>query len=241
MSMIDLFFNLQQAAVPVGFGGIWDAIVTDFSKLNTAAAWVVFGQVLMIDIMLAGDNAIVVGALAAGLPADQRKKVILIGIIAALVLRIAFALVVTQLMQIVGLTFAGGLLLLWVAWKMWRELKHSGQSHGSPEVSGDEDSGLKPAKSFAAAAWAVAVADVSMSLDNVLAVAGAAREHPGILIIGLLLAVALMGVAANILAKYIERYRWIAWVGLLVIVYVAGKMVYEGFVDPAVGLGTLFA
>jgi YjbE family integral membrane protein len=238
--MIELFFNLQ-AAMPVGLGGIWDAIVTDFSKLNTAAAWVVFGQVLMIDIMLAGDNAIVVGALAAGLPPEQRRKVILIGIIAALVLRIAFALVVTQLMQIVGLTFAGGLLLLWVSWKMWRELHQSGQSHGSPEVDGDEDSGLKPAKSFAAAAWAVAVADVSMSLDNVLAVAGAAREHPGILIIGLLLAVALMGIAANILAKYIERYRWIAWVGLLVIVYVAGKMIYDGFVDPNVGLGTLLA
>jgi YjbE family integral membrane protein len=238
--MLDILISAH-GAVPIGLGGIWDAIVTDFSKLNTAAAWVVFGQVLMIDIMLAGDNAIVVGALAAGLPAEQRRKVILIGIIAALVLRIAFALVVTQLMQIVGLTFAGGLLLLWVSWKMWRELKHSGQSHGSPEVDGDEDSGLKPAKSFAAAAWAVAVADVSMSLDNVLAVAGAAREHPGILIIGLLLAVALMGVAANILAKYIERYRWIAWVGLLVIVYVAGKMIYEGFVDPNVGLGTLFA
>jgi YjbE family integral membrane protein len=237
--MLDLLITAH-GAMPTGIGGIWDAILTDFSKLNTAAAWVVFGQVLMIDIMLAGDNAIVVGALAAGLPAEQRRKVILIGIIAALVLRIAFALVVTQLMQIVGLTFAGGLLLLWVAWKMWRELKHSGQSHGSPEVEGDEDSGLKPAKSFAAAAWAVAVADVSMSLDNVLAVAGAARDHPGILIIGLLLAVALMGVAANILAKYIERYRWIAWVGLLVIVYVAGKMVYEGFIDPNVGLGTLF-
>jgi YjbE family integral membrane protein len=240
--LLDLLITVHGAApVPIGIGGIWDAIVTDFSKLNTAAAWVVFGQVLMIDIMLAGDNAIVVGALAAGLPPEQRRKVILIGIIAALVLRIAFALVVTQLMQIVGLTFAGGLLLLWVAWKMWRELRHSGESHGSPEIAGDEDSGLKPAKSFAAAAWAVAVADVSMSLDNVLAVAGAAREHPGILIIGLLLAVALMGVAANILAKYIERYRWIAWLGLLVIVYVAGKMVYEGFVDPAVGLGTLFA
>jgi YjbE family integral membrane protein len=238
--MLDLLITVHEAAVPIGIGGIWDAIVTDFSKLNTAAAWIVFGQVLMIDIMLAGDNAIVVGALAAGLPPEQRRKVILIGIIAALVLRIAFALVVTQLMQIVGLTFAGGLLLLWVSWKMWRELQHSGQSQGSPEVEGDEASGLKPAKSFAAAAWAVAVADVSMSLDNVLAVAGAAREHPGILIIGLLLAVALMGIAANILAKYIERYRWIAWVGLLVIVYVAGKMVYEGFVDPNVGLGTLF-
>jgi YjbE family integral membrane protein len=239
LDMLDILVGAH-GAVPVGIGGIWDAIVTDFSKLNTAAAWVVFGQVLMIDIMLAGDNAIVVGALAAGLPPEQRRKVILIGIIAALVLRIAFALVVTQLMQIVGLTFAGGLLLLWVSWRMWRELQHSGQSHGSPEVDGDEDSGLKPAKSFAAAAWAVAVADVSMSLDNVLAVAGAAREHPGILIIGLLLAVALMGVAANILAKYIERYRWIAWVGLAVIVYVAGKMIYEGFIDPNVGLGTLF-
>jgi YjbE family integral membrane protein len=239
--MIDFLLNIaaSAAAAPVGIGGIWDAIVTDFSKLNTAAAWVVFGQVLMIDIMLAGDNAIVVGALAAGLPPEQRRKVILIGIIAALVLRIAFALVVTQLMQIVGLTFAGGLLLLWVSWKMWRELHHSGQSAGSPEIHGDEDTGLKPAKSFAAAAWAVAVADVSMSLDNVLAVAGAAKDHPGILIIGLLLAVALMGVAANILAKYIERYRWIAWIGLAVIVYVAGKMIYEGYIDPQVGLGTL--
>ena len=236
--MLDLLFNVHAAAP--GLAGIWDAIVTDFSKLNTAAAWVVFGQVLMIDVMLAGDNAIVVGALAAGLPPEQRKKVILIGIMAALVLRIAFALVVTQLMQIVGLTFAGGLLLLWVSWKMYRELQHSGQSHGSPEVEGDEDTGLKPAKSFAGAAWAVAVADVSMSLDNVLAVAGAAKDHPGILVIGLLLSVALMGIAANILAKYIERYRWIAWVGLLVILWVAGKMVYEGYIDPNVGLGTLF-
>jgi YjbE family integral membrane protein len=225
-----------------GLAGLWNAIVTDLGKLNTAAAWVVFGQVLMIDIMLAGDNAIVVGALAAGLPADQRKKVILIGIIAALVLRIIFALVVTQLMQIVGLIFAGGLLLLWVSWKMYRELRPAGagSSHGSPEIEGDEHSNVKPAKSFASAAWAVAVADVSMSLDNVLAVAGAARDHPGILIIGLLLAVALMGVAANILARYIERYRWIAWVGLVVIVYVALKMVYDGFVDPAVGLSTIF-
>ena len=236
--MLDILLNVHAAAP--GLGGIWQSILTDFSKLDTAAAWVVFGQVLMIDVMLAGDNAIVVGALAAGLPPEQRKKVILIGIMAALVLRIAFALVVTQLMQIVGLTFAGGLLLLWVSWKMWRELQHSGPSGGSPEVQGDEHANVKPAKSFAAAAWAVAVADVSMSLDNVLAVAGAAREHPGILIIGLLLAVALMGVAANILAKYIERYRWIAWVGLLVILWVAGKMVYDGFVDPNVGLGTLF-
>jgi YjbE family integral membrane protein len=240
--MLDFLLNLSASAGGLnGMSGIWDAIVTDFAKLGEPAAWVVFGQVLMIDIMLAGDNAIIVGALAAGLPADQRKKVILIGIAAALVLRIIFALLVTQLMQIVGLIFAGGILLLWVSWKMYRELRHSGESHGSPEVEGDEHTGLRPAKSFAGAAWAVAVADVSMSLDNVLAVAGAAREHPGILVIGLLLSVALMGIAANILAKYIERYRWIAWVGLVIILWVAGKMIYDGFVDPNVGVTTLFS
>jgi len=218
---------------------IWQAIVADFSNITSPAAMSAFVQVLMIDIMLAGDNAIVVGALAAGLPADQRKKVILIGIIAALVLRIIFALLVTQLMQIVGLVFAGGLLLLWVSWRMYRDLHPAtaAESPGSPEIEGDEHSGLRPAKSFASAAWAVAVADVSMSLDNVLAVAGAAREHPGILIVGLLLSVALMGVAANFLARYIERYRWIAYVGLLVIIYVAVKMIYDGFIDPSLGVG----
>jgi YjbE family integral membrane protein len=219
---------------------LWNSIVHDFSNITDPAALAAFGQVLMIDIMLAGDNAIVVGALAAGLPADQRKKVILIGIIAALVLRIIFALLVTQLLQIVGLIFAGGLLLLWVSWKMYRELQHSGPAGGSPEVQGDEHAGVRPAKSFASAAWAVAVADVSMSLDNVLAVAGAARDHPGILVVGLLLSVALMGVAANILAKYIERYRWIAWLGLIVILWVAGNMIYDGIVDPKVGMQTLF-
>lgn len=218
---------------------LWNHIVTDFANIGSPSALAAFGQVLMIDILLAGDNAIVVGALAAGLPAEQRRKVILIGIIAALVLRIAFALVVTQLMQIVGLIFAGGLLLLWVSWKMYRELHPATGSAGSPEIDGDEHTGVKSAKSFAAAAWAVAVADVSMSLDNVLAVAGAAREHPGILIVGLVLSVALMGIAANFIAKYIERYRWIAYVGLLVILYVAGKMMYDGFVDPSVGVATL--
>jgi YjbE family integral membrane protein len=219
--------------------GIWSQIVHDFSNIGSPAALAAFGQVLMIDIMLAGDNAIVVGSLAAGLPLDQRRKVILIGIGAALALRIVFALVVTQLMQIVGLVFAGGLLLLWVSWKMYRELQPAGGGD-SPEVAGDEFSRVQPAKSFASAAWAVAVADVSMSLDNVLAVAGAAREHPGILVVGLLLSVALMGIAANVIAKYIERYRWIAYVGLVVILYVAGKMIYDGIVDPEVGVGILF-
>jgi len=192
--------------------------------------------VIAIDLLLAGDNAIVVGALAAGLPAADRKKVIMIGIGAALVLRIIFALVVTWLLGIVGLVFAGGLLLLWVAWKFYRELQEGGSADG-------EEVGVKPVKSFAGAAWAVAVADVSMSLDNVLAVAGAAREHPGILVVGLILSVILMGLAANIIAKYIERHRWLGYLGLLVILYVAGKMIYEGLVGggDTVGLLSLFA
>ena len=225
------------AATTGGLGSpadMWAAIINDFANITEPAALSAFIQVLMIDLVLAGDNAIVVGALAAGLPPEQRKKVILIGVIAALVLRVVFALLVTQLLQIVGLILAGGVLLLWVAWKMYRELHHGGgESAGSPEIEGDERSGVRPAKSFAAAAWAVAVADVSMSLDNVLAVAGAAREHPGIMIVGLIFAVALMGLAANVIAKYIERYRWIAYVGLLVILYVAGKMIWEGWTDVA--------
>jgi YjbE family integral membrane protein len=200
----------------------------DLSSWIEPAALTALVEILVIDIVLAGDNAIVVGALAAGLPAEQRKRVILIGVAAALVLRIAFALVVSQLLQIVGLVLAGGLLLLWVAWRMFRELRHGGESKGSPEVEGDEHSGLKPAKSFASAAWGVAVADVSMSLDNVLAVAGAAKDHPNVLVFGLVLSVLLMGVAANFIARYIERYRWIAFVGLAVIIWVAAKMIWEG-------------
>src|SRR3954463_4350833 len=148
----------------------------DVTGLITPAAIAAFFEILAIDIVLAGDNAIVVGALAAGLPPEQRRKVIMLGVVAALVLRVAFALVVTQLLQIVGLVLAGGLLLLWVAWRMARELTHKGGSAGSDEIVGDEHTGLRSAKSFAGAAWGVAVADVSMSLDNVLAVAGAARD-----------------------------------------------------------------
>ncbi len=210
---------------------LWQQIVADFSNIGSPSALAAFGQVLMIDVMLAGDNAIVVGALAAGLPAEQRRRVILIGIGAALVLRIVFALAVSQLLQVVGLVFAGGLLLLWVAWRMWRDLRHGG---------GDGAADLAPARSFAAAAWAVAVADVSMSLDNVLGVAGAARDHPGILVVGLLLSVALMGLAANVMARLIERHRWIAYIGLAVILYVAGRMIHDGLVDPSVGLMSLF-
>ncbi|RJF93722.1 TerC family protein [Sphingomonas cavernae] len=239
--MFEILALSAAAAASLGSpADIWASIVHDFSNIGSPAALAAFTQVLLIDIVLAGDNAIVVGALAAGLPPQQRQRVIMIGILAALVLRIGFALVVSWLLGIIGLIFAGGLLLLWVAWKMYRELHPANGSPGSPEVHGDEHSGIRPAKSFAGAAWAVALADVSMSLDNVLAVAGAARAHPGILIIGLILSVALMGVAANLIAKYIERYRWIAYVGLVVIVYVAGKMIYDGLVDPNVGVLKLF-
>jgi len=210
------------------------------ASLITPSAIAALVEILFIDIVLAGDNAIVVGALAAGLPAAQRKKVILIGVLAALVLRIGFALLVSQLLQIVGLVLAGGLLLLWVAWRMYRELRHQGESGGSEEVAGDEHSGVKTARTFASAAWGVALADVSMSLDNVLAVAGAAREHPWILVFGLVLSVLLMGVAANFIARYIERYRWIAWGGLLVILWVALKMIYEGAGHVAPVIAPLF-
>ncbi len=213
----------------------------DLMILAEPAALAAFFQILMIDLVLAGDNAIVVGALAAGLPADQRRKVIMIGVAAALVLRIAFALVVTQLMGIVGLILAGGLLLLWVAWRMFRELRHGGQSPGSPEIAGDEDSGLKPSRTFASAAWGIAIADISMSLDNVLGVAGAARNHPQALVFGLVLSVILMGIASSIIARLIERHRWIAWLGIAVILWVAAKMIYDGIVHPQVGIMTLFA
>lgn len=238
--MILTFLAAAAVQGPGSLGDIWQHILADFSNLGDPAALAAFGQVLMIDLVLAGDNAIVVGALAAGLPADQRRKVILIGIAAALVLRIVFALMVTWLMGIVGLIFAGGLLLLWVSWKFWREIRSGG--HAADQADNSQQSGLAPAKSFVGAAWAVAVADVSMSLDNVLAVAGAAREHPGILVVGLLLSVALMGIAANAIARVIDRYRWIAYVGLAVIVFVAFKMIYEGWIgtDSTQGLIVLF-
>jgi YjbE family integral membrane protein len=210
----------------------------NIAHILTPAAIAAFVEILMIDIVLAGDNAIVVGALAAGLPADQRKKVIMVGVVAALVLRIGFALVVSQLLQTVGLVLAGGILLLWVAWRMYRELR---SDEDKPEIAGDERSGLRPARTFASAAWGIAAADVSMSLDNVLAVAGAAREHPWVLAFGLVLSVILMGVAANMIAKYIERYRWIAWIGLIVILWVAVKMIFDGAAHVAPVIAPIFS
>ena len=229
--MMDLLGLVAAPGEAMSLAWLWSHIVSDFQNIGSPSAMTAFGTVVLLDIALAGDNAIIVGSLAAGLPAKQRRQVITIGIAAALVLRIVFAVAVLyglERFKQYGLVLGGGLLLLWVSWKMYRELRPAG-SAGSPEIEGDERSGIAQPKSFAAAAWAVAVADVSMSLDNVLAVAGAARDHPGIMIIGLVLAVALMGIAANLIAKYIERYRWIAWFGLAVIIYVAFKMIYEGW------------
>ena len=207
----------------------------------TPAALTAFFEILFIDIVLAGDNAIVVGALAAGLPAEQRKKVILIGVLAALVLRIAFALVVTQLLQIVGLVLAGGSSCCGSPGECTASSATRTKAPARRRSPATSIPALRPAKSFASAAWGVALADVSMSLDNVLAVAGAAREHPYVLVFGLVLSVLLMGVAANFIARYIERYRWIAWGGLLVILWVALKMIYEGAGHVAPVIAPFFA
>jgi YjbE family integral membrane protein len=238
--MFDLISMSAAAAASIGGPvDMWAAIVKDFSQLDSLSAWQALGAVIVVDLIMAGDNAIVVGALAAGLPAEQRRKVIMIGVIAALVLRIAFAVVAAWLLTVVGLVFVGGILLLWVAWKMYRDLTRdeATESPGSPEIEGDENSGISAAKSFWGAVWAVGLADVSMSLDNVLAVAAASKGHPGIMIVGLVFAVLLMGVAANVIAKYMERYKWITWVGVIVILIVSGKMIYDGWVDPKVGVG----
>jgi YjbE family integral membrane protein len=190
-------------------------------------------QVIMIDLVLAGDNAVVIGLAAAGLPKEQRAKAILIGIAAATVLRIIFAGLTTQLLQIVGLLLVGGLLLIWVAWKMWTELRAGHDQHDVDAIGEDADADAegKPRKSFAQAAWQIIVADVSMSLDNVLAVAGAARDYPMILVLGLVLSIALMGLAASFIAKLLQKHRWIAYVGLAIIVYVAIEMTYRGFME----------
>jgi len=191
-------------------------------------------QVIMIDLVLAGDNAVVIGLATAGLPAQQRRRAIIVGILVATVLRIAFAGVATQLLQIIGLLLAGGILLLWVCWKMWRELRAiSRHEHETDDVA----AGRPPRKTFAQATLQIVVADVSMSLDNVLAVAGAAREHPFVLAFGLLLSVAMMGIAANLLGRLIQTHRWIAYLGVAVILYVACEMIYRGTLElrPVIG------
>ncbi|AJD45256.1 TerC family protein [Rhizobium mongolense] len=198
-------------------------------EIFTAAGLTALLQVIAIDLVLAGDNAVVIGLAAAGLPVVQRKKAILVGILAATVLRILFASVTVQLLSIVGLLLAGGLLLLWVCWKMWRELRSQHANGGEIGLEGEASTG--PKKTFMQAATQIVVADVSMSLDNVLAVAGAARDHPTVLILGLALSIAMMGVAANIIARLLNRHRWIAYVGLLIILYVSLDMIHRGVLE----------
>src|SRR5882762_9427534 len=188
-------------------------------------------QVIMIDLVLAGDNAVVIGLAAAGLPQQQRARAILVGIIAATVLRIVFAAVAVELLEIVGLLLAGGILLLWVCWKMWRELRASSTGPTGAKQATGAIAGSKPRKTLVQASWQIIVADVSMSLDNVLAVAGAAREHPVVMIFGLGLSIAMMGVAASFIARLLQNHRWIAYVGLAVIIYVAVEMIFRGTLD----------
>jgi YjbE family integral membrane protein len=192
-------------------------------------------QVVLIDLVLAGDNAIVIGLAAAGLPQAQRGKAILIGIVAATMLRILFAGLATQILQIVGLLLAGGILLLWVCWKMWRELRASPAEPMEAKEATGAAAGTtaegRPRKTLVQATWQIIVADVSMSLDNVLAVAGAAREHPMVMIFGLALSIAMMGVAASFIARLLQNHRWIAYVGLAVILYVAVEMIFRGTLD----------
>lgn len=199
----------------------------DFLQIDALTALL---TVIAIDVALAGDNAIVVGMAAAGLPADLRRRAIIIGIAAAALLRIFFAAFTVQLLQIVGLMFAGGLLLLWVSWKLWRELRagHQEEEAEAEAVLEGEDTPVAKGKTFRDAVTQIVVADVSMSLDNVLAVAGAARDHMEILVIGLALSVALMGLAANLVARLLHRHRWIAYVGLAIILYVSVKMIWDG-------------
>ena len=189
-------------------------------------------SVIAIDLVLAGDNAIVVGMAAAGLPTEQRRRAVLIGIAAAAGLRIVFAIFAVQLLAIIGLLLAGGFLLLWVSWKLWREIQAENRRRkladpdGRDEAAESESSGTR--KTLRQAIIQIIIADVSMSLDNVLAVAGAARDHIEIMIVGLTLSVALMGVAATFIARLLKRFHWIAYVGLGVIAFVAIRMVYEG-------------
>jgi YjbE family integral membrane protein len=184
-------------------------------------------QIIVIDIVMSGDNAIIIGLAAAGLPPELRKKAIIYGIVGATVLRIIFASVVVQLLSIIGIMLAGGLLLLWVCWRMWQELR-AGQS--VEEIAAEAEANAKdaPPKSLRTAMINIVVADVSMSLDNVLAVAGAARDHLEMLIFGLVLSIALMGATANFIAKLLERYKWIGYLGLVIIAYVAIDMIWRG-------------
>lgn len=202
----------------------------NIADVFTAAGLATLGQVILIDLIFSGDNAMVLGTLAAGLPSKQRKQVLGLGVMMAMVCLIGFALIATQLLHVVGLLLAGGILLLWVAWKLYREIG------ATAEAANGDHAAPRQHKSFAQAAIQVAITNLSLSLDNVLAVAGAAREHPAVLFFGLALSVTLMAVAANFIARIIGRHHWIAYIGLAVILFVAGRMIYDGVVDHEIGV-----
>ncbi|MEZ5367507.1 MAG: TerC family protein [Bryobacterales bacterium] len=207
------------------------AVFMDLTPLGLSPDFVsAFVQVVLIDLTLAGDNAVVIGLAAAGVPREKRGAAIAVGILAATVLRIIFALLTTTLLSIVGLLLAGGILLLWVCWKMWRELaRPQHMDRGADVLAGEKPSGAEPkAKSLSAAIVQIVIADISMSLDNVLAVAGAAHEHPSVLVFGLALSIMLMGFAATFIARLLERHHWIAYIGLAIIFLVAVEMIWRG-------------
>jgi len=204
----------------------------NFAEILTPAGIAVLLQVILIDLTMAGDNVVIMGTLTSGLPARERRKVIMLGVAIAVVFLIGFALIATQLLKVTGLLLAGGLLLLWVAYNMYRELRPAkAVTADDPDTATVE--GPAASKTFLQAAIQITIADLSMSLDNVLAVAAAARQHPSVLFVGLALSVTLMGVAAGFVARLVHRFPLLAWAGLLMILYVALKMIWEGWHDVA--------
>ena len=208
----------------------------DFSAIFTAAGLAKLGQIILGDLTMAGDNVVIMGSLASGLPARDRKKVLMLGVGMALVFLITFAVIATQLLRVTGLVFAGGLLLMWVAYNMWTEL-HPRQSVVADDPATEAVEGPPASQTFLRAALGITIADLSMSLDNVLLVASIARENPALLLVGLTFSVLLMGLAANYVAQLIERYSWLNYVGLAVILWVGCNMIYEGWVGGEHVLG----
>lgn len=204
----------------------------NFAEILTPAGFAVLIQVIIIDLTMAGDNVVIIGTLTSGLPARERRRVILLGVAMAVVFLIAFALIATQLLRFTGLLIAGGLLLLWVAYNMYRELRPT-KDVVADDPQTAEVEGPPASKTFLQAAIQIAIADLSMSLDNVLAVAATARNHPSVLFVGLTLSVTFMGIAASFVARLIHRFPVLAWAGLLMILYVALKMILEGWRDVA--------
>ena len=209
----------------------------NFSAVFTPSGFSNLGQIIIGDLTMAGDNVVVMGSLASGLPEKDRRRVLMLGVGMALVFLIGFSLIAVQLLHVTGLVLAGGLLLLWVAYNMWREVREAAHARNAPAGANAVADGVpKVPKTFLAAAIQITIADLSMSLDNVLLVASIARENPALLFIGLSFSVLLMGLLANYVARLVQRYHWIAYIGLVVILWVATRMIYEGIVDNKIGI-----